>query len=62
MVYDVAGSSHVSFRVGVEYGGIHALDGVAKHFEHRMFVGELWYHVGGIDACKRLVVGVFKQT
>ena len=61
LVDDVGGSCHVVLGCPIEDGGIDALDGGREEFETLVFVVGEGYHVGGVDACKGLVVAVFKE-
>ena len=62
LVDNVAGGCHIRLAVGEEHRGIHALDGIAELLEHSALIGEMRYHIGGIDARKWLIMAVFEQT
>ena len=61
LVYDVARGCHVGLRVFIIDRGIDALDGTRQHGEHGILVVEPRNHVGAVDACEGLVVGIFEQ-
>ena len=62
LVDNVARGLHICLAVGEEHRGIHSLYGVAQLLEHGSLIGEMRYHVGGIDAGKGLIMAIFEQT
>ena len=61
LVYHVLCGGHVSLGVAVVNRGIDSLDGASQHTQHLILVLKIGYHVSAVDACKRLVVGIFEQ-
>ena len=61
LVYHVRRSRHIGLRVLVVHRGIDTLDGTGQHAQHLVLVVQVGNHIGGVDACEGLVVGVFEQ-
>ena len=61
LIYDIGGRGHIGFAVVEENRSIDALYSIGKHLNHNLAVFDLRYHIGRINAGKRLVVAVFKK-
>ena len=61
LVDDIARCGHISLGIAIEHRGIHTLDGTRQHLKHLILVLKIRYHIGGIDSCKRLIVGIFEK-
>ena len=61
LVDDVLRGEHISLGVLIIDRGIDALDGTSQHPQHLILVLQIRYHIGGVDARKRLVMGILEQ-
>ena len=61
LVDDIARCGHISLGIAIEHRGIHTLDGTRQHLKHLILVLKIRYHIGGIDSCKGLIVGIFEK-
>ena len=57
---DVGGCGDVAAGCGEIHGGIDALDGLGDETQLLVLVLHRGNHVGGVYACKRLIVRVFQ--
>ena len=52
---------HICLTVAEINRRIYAFNGIGQHTEHLIFIIQIRNHIGIIDSCKRLIVGVLKQ-
>ena len=61
LVDDIARGRHVGLGVAVVDRRVDRLDGTSQHAQHLVLVVEIRNHIGGVDACERLIVGILEE-
>ena len=61
LIDNVGGGSHIGLRVPIINRGINSLDGTSQHAKHLVLILKIRNHIGRVDTCKGLIMGVFQQ-